>query len=171
MTKRDMVVTYIAWSEQEEKVACILGNYSISLWSREDNYKYEVNIPLGAPYLAHPFTMIKYMESMGRWVTLDNRPHIHVLSDANYEPAYSFSNPKIRKKKSCENMLLAEMKYVELLCLGFERSVFLVSLKNREIVSELRNFRTAVSSLVFSESYQALFVSTYEDYFKSYELS
>lgn len=34
MTKRDMVVIYIAWSDREEKIACILGNYSISMWSK-----------------------------------------------------------------------------------------------------------------------------------------
>ena len=46
MSKRDSIITTIAWSETEEKVACILGNYSISMWSKEDNFKYEVNVPL-----------------------------------------------------------------------------------------------------------------------------
>lgn len=84
MTKRDMIVNYIAWSDREEKIACILGNYSISMWSKEDNYKYEVNIPLGGQYLSNPFIIIKYMDSMRKWITLDNRPVIYVLNHRNY---------------------------------------------------------------------------------------
>lgn len=86
MAKRDMIINYIAWSEREEKIACILGNYSISMWSKEDNYKYEVNVGLPHQYLQHPFVIIKYMDSMRCWITLDNRPAIHVLSNRNYEP-------------------------------------------------------------------------------------
>lgn len=79
-----MIINYIAWSEREEKIACILGNYSISMWSKEDGYKYEVNVGLPAQFLPHPFVMIKYMDSMRRWVAVDNRPAIHVLSNHNY---------------------------------------------------------------------------------------
>ena len=150
MTKRDMVVNYIAWSDWEEKIACILGNYSISMWSKEDNYKYEVNVALPTQYLANPFIMIKYMNSMRKWITLDNRPAIYVLNNSNYEPDYFFINPKIRKKKESEKFFLAELNYVQLLCIGFERNLFLVSLKNKEIVSEVHNFRTSITSIAFS---------------------
>lgn len=43
---------------------------------------------------------------MRKWITLDNRPAIYVLSNANYEPEYVFNNPKIRKKKESEKILL-----------------------------------------------------------------
>lgn len=43
--------------------------------------------------------MIKYMDSMRRWITLDNRPVIYVLDQRNYEPEYFINNSKIRKKK------------------------------------------------------------------------
>lgn len=69
------------------------------MWSKEDNYKYEVNIPLPGQYLGNPFIMIKYMDSMRKWITLDNRPVIYVLNHKNYEPEYVFNNSKIRKKK------------------------------------------------------------------------
>ena len=69
------------------------------MWSKEDNYKYEVNIPLPSQYLSNPFVIIKYMDSMKKWITLDNRPAIYVLNNSNYEPDYFFINPKIKKKK------------------------------------------------------------------------
>lgn len=34
ISKRDMIVNFITWSDTEEKIACILGNYSISMWSK-----------------------------------------------------------------------------------------------------------------------------------------
>lgn len=69
------------------------------MWSKEDGYKYEVNVPLPHQYLGSPFVIIKYMDSLRKWITLDNRPYIHVLDHRNYEPEYSFGNLKIRKKK------------------------------------------------------------------------
>lgn len=33
ISNRDAVITYMAWSETEQRLACILGNYSISIWS------------------------------------------------------------------------------------------------------------------------------------------
>lgn len=68
-------------------------------------------------------------------------------------------------------MLIHELHYVQLLCLAFEHNVFLISLKNKEIVSEITNFHTAITSITFSEQYQALFISTYESHFNSYELT
>ena len=56
------------------------------MWSKEDNYKYEVNVPLPAQNLPNPFIIIKYMDSMRKWITLDNRPAIYVLDNKNYEP-------------------------------------------------------------------------------------
>lgn len=40
ISKRDMIVICIGWSEREEKIAAVLGNYSISVWSKFDDYKY-----------------------------------------------------------------------------------------------------------------------------------
>lgn len=34
LSKRDAVITYIAWSEHEEQIAALLGNYSLSLWAK-----------------------------------------------------------------------------------------------------------------------------------------
>ena len=79
------------------------------MWSKEDNFKYEVNVPLPAQYLRNPYTMIYYMESMKKWITIDNRPAIYVLNHSNYEPDYVFNNPKIRKKKESERILLQEL--------------------------------------------------------------
>ena len=58
ISRRDSIIQALAWSEVEQKVACILGNYSISLWSKDDDFKYEVNVPLPADYLANPYVKI-----------------------------------------------------------------------------------------------------------------
>jgi hypothetical protein len=79
-----MVIIWVAWSEREERIGCIFGNHSISMWSREDNYKYEINVPLGQQYAANPFIIIRYMDSMRKWIVVDNRPVIHVLDENSY---------------------------------------------------------------------------------------
>lgn len=94
-----MVVNYIAWSDWEQKIACLLGNYSISMWSKDDNYKYEVNVPLPAQYLANPYVIIRYMDSMRKWITIDNRSAFYVLNNKNYQPETVYINNKIKKMK------------------------------------------------------------------------
>lgn len=94
--------------------------------------------------------MIKYIDSMRKWITLDNRPVIYVLDNRNYEPEFTFMSPKIRKKKESEKIHIVEFHYVELVCIGFERNLFLVSLKNKEIISEIHTFRTGITSMAFS---------------------
>jgi hypothetical protein len=54
------------------------------MWSKDDNYKYEVNVPLPAQYLANPYVIIRYMDSMRKWITIDNRSAFYVLNNKNY---------------------------------------------------------------------------------------
>ena len=56
------------------------------------------------------------------------------------------------------------------MCVAFERNLFLIELQNKEIVTSITNYKTSIASIAFSEAYQALFVSTYEKSFFSYEL-
>jgi hypothetical protein len=71
ISKRDAIVTWIAWSEYEQRLAALLGNYSISLWAKEDNFRYEVNIPLSLARLTRPYVALGYMESCRLWWALD----------------------------------------------------------------------------------------------------
>ena len=61
ISKRDAIVTWIAWSEHEQRLAVLLGNMSISLWAKEDDFRYEVNVPLSLTRLNHPYVVLGYM--------------------------------------------------------------------------------------------------------------
>lgn len=61
-----------------------MGNYSISLWAKEDDFRYEVNIPLPVGRLSRPYIAIGYMESSKVWWGLDERPTIYILSQYNF---------------------------------------------------------------------------------------
>lgn len=78
-------------------MAALLGNYSISLWAKEDDYRYEVNIPLSLSRLARPYVMLGYMESCGLWWALDERPTVYLLSGYNFEPEHEFTHFKMIK--------------------------------------------------------------------------
>jgi hypothetical protein len=54
------------------------------------------------------------------------------------------------KENKAEKILTLEMKYQKLLCVGFDKKVFLISLKKREIITEVSSFRTSITSVVFS---------------------
>ena len=95
VSKRDSIIQCIAWSETEQRLAALLGNYSLSLWAIEDNFRYEVNVPLPASLYASPYVRIGYMESSKIWYALDSRPSIYILSQANYEPEYTFTHFKM----------------------------------------------------------------------------
>jgi hypothetical protein len=81
ISKRDAMIVTIAWSEEEGKIACLFGNFSISIWSREDDYKYEVNVPLPIQYLNNPYVSIKYMKTLKKWIAFDDRPAIYILKN------------------------------------------------------------------------------------------
>ncbi len=55
------MVLYMAWSEQEARLAALLGNYSISMWAMEDNFRFELNVGLPTNLLLSPYAMIGYM--------------------------------------------------------------------------------------------------------------
>lgn len=61
-----------------------MGNYSLSFWSKDDNYRFEVNVPLPTENLFNPFALIGYMESMREWYVIDNRPVVFLLSPKNF---------------------------------------------------------------------------------------
>ena len=75
------------------------------------------------------------------------------------------------KEKVTEKFYTVELKYRKLLCIAFERSIFVLSLEKRELITQLRSFRTSITSIAFSETYQALFISNFDTTFTSYELS
>jgi hypothetical protein len=110
------------------------------------------------------------MDSMRSWIVVDSRPVVHVLDHRTLETEYSVSHHRIRKRKKDEKMFLIELHYAQLLAIGFERNVFLLSLAKKEVISEIRGLKSSITSLVFSEFCQALFVSTYEMHFKGYEM-
>jgi hypothetical protein len=93
-------VQCIAWSEEEQRLAALLGNYSISLWAIEDNFRYEVNVPLPLALSNHPYTTLGYMESSRLWYALDHRPAIYILSQDNYQPEYCFTHFKINNERN-----------------------------------------------------------------------
>lgn len=115
--------------------------------------------------------MLQYMESEHCWYALDNRPTIYILKSRDFEPKHEISNMRMVKRKETERVLLKELKYRKLICLAFERNLFLVSLGRREIVAHLCGFKTGVTSIAFSECFQVLFVSTFAETFSAYELS
>ena len=51
----------IAWSEEEQSLAAILGNLSLSFWAMEDNFRFEVNVPLPINLYKNPYVSINYM--------------------------------------------------------------------------------------------------------------
>lgn len=55
--------------------------------------------------------------------------------------------------------------------MGFDRTILLLSVERKEIVSELHGFHTNIYTLCFSEAYQVLLVGCFETYICSYELS
>lgn len=55
---------FMAWSEVEGRLGVILGNCSLSFWSKEDGFRFEVNVPLPVNNLFNPFVVLGYMESM-----------------------------------------------------------------------------------------------------------
>ena len=169
-SKRDSIIQHIAWSEEEQKLAALLGNYSISFWAIEDNFRFEVNTPLPYHLYVSPYDKIGYMESSRLWYTLDNRPSIHILSPYNYEPEFTFTHFKMVNETK-DTITVIELKYRKLLCLAFEKSIFLISLEKRELVTQLKSFNTSITSLAFSETYQALFVSCFSNKFHSFELT
>jgi hypothetical protein len=57
--------------------------------------------------------------------------------------------------------MIVELKYRKLLCVAFERNIFLVSLEKKELATHLKNFSTNITSIAFSETYQALLVSNF----------
>lgn len=64
--------------------------------------------------------------------------------------------------------MMTELKYRKLLCVAFETNIFLISLEKRELLAQFKNFTTTITSLAFSETYQALFVSNFENTFHSF---
>lgn len=141
------------------------------MWSKEDNFRYEVNVPLPLNRLNKPYVILGYMESCGIWWGIDDRPTVYILSGYNFEPEYEFTHFKMVKEKETEKFQTVELRYRKLLCLAFERNVFLLSLEKRELITQLRSFKSSITSIAFSETYQALFVSTFDNSFASYELS
>jgi hypothetical protein len=88
----------MAWSETEERLGVILGNYSLSFWSKEDNYRFEVNIPFNLNANRQPYVVLGYMESMNMWYAIDNKPVVYGLSSDNFEPNFEINNFRMTKE-------------------------------------------------------------------------
>lgn len=65
------------------------------------------------------------------WYAVDNKPVVYGLSSANFEPEFEINTFRMTKENQTEKIHTLEMKYQKLLCVGFERKIFLISLKKR----------------------------------------
>lgn len=71
------------------------------------------------------------MESLNMWYAIDNKPVVYGLSSVNFEPEFEINTFRMIKENQTEKIFTLEMKYQKLLCVGFERKIFLISLKKR----------------------------------------
>lgn len=127
-------------------------------------------MPLRRDFLKHPPIRIYYLECERKWLKFDAVPNIYSLSAADFDICDTFHHSKLR----CENddsLLVSEAAYHKLLILGFDRTILMISVERKEVVSEISSFRTNVYTLCFAEAYQVLLVGCFETHIYSYELS
>jgi hypothetical protein len=83
-----------------------------------------------------------------------------MLSSEDFDICDQFHHSKLKCEKD-ETLLLSEASYHKLLIIAFDRSVLMLSVAKKEIVSEIHNFKTNIYTLCFSEAYQLLLVGCY----------
>lgn len=147
-----------------------MANYSSSFWSSVDNFRFEINVPLKRELIKNPPTIIYYLACERLWLKLDSKPNIYILSGEDFEIADRFQHSKLKCEKD-ERFIFSEATYHKLFVIAFDRTVLMLSVSRKEIVSEINNFKTDIYTMCFSEAYQTLLVGCFETYFSSYELS
>lgn len=137
-----------------------MANYSSSFWSSTDNFRFEINVPLKRELIKSPPTVLYYLSCEQLWLKLDAKPNIYILSGGDFEIKDKFQHSKLKSEKE-QTFMFSEATYHKLLIIGFDRTVLMLSVGHKEVVSEINGFKTDIYTMCFSEAYQTLLIGCF----------
>ena len=130
----------------------------------------ELSCPLEFKHIRHPPNRLFCVDSELQWLKIDSRPVIYILDEHTLQIKDTFQHSKLKRFEDSA-ILLGEVLYHHLLILAFEKSILLILLSKKEVVTTIETLETNIFTMCFNEMYQSLVVGCFESYIHCFELS